>query len=560
MKQLLLLIIIPFLSFGQTNCSDSLACNFNEPEPCDFYACIDCLDYSVPDLYDFQRDGESSVAFAGQTCRLRQALLIHTQLMNPEEYGPPILTQGVYDGVFPEEFELENCGKKIGQMIAQTPYSNIDAGESAAVQGMFMDYIISDWEVFCETEAYQNSAYEGVEGMIVESDGAIRYVNEKGLELKEVFSKGLIGAMCLDQITHKYTHPNYLELQDNYIVTGDEEYNYTDMEHKWDEGFGYVFGLEDDPMQIQTADFNYGVLLGKYLSMANENFFPGIINAVYDAFILGRAAIVANDYDTRNSQHAIIKNLLDKVVVAYAINYLEIAVYELGQPDLSIENTFHSLSKAYGFILSLPFTSYFSYNDVQTMLDQMSDGNGFWDITPEELIDLITYIETESNFSPCAYSNLPLIDLYECDELYCSQLNVDDVVTDDVNMTIDIAVYDGNESGASYPHIAYTIDAFGDTIQTGNINSFGNLGLDTSWYSYSLNSLPNYPLNIYYVYGMDSDTCVLTYTSTSTAIEEPSVKKKIITTIDILGRETNNKGFQLHIYDDGSVEKKYLIK
>ena len=36
---------------------------------------------------------------------------------------------------------------------------------------------------------------------------------------------------------------------------------------------------------------------------------------------------------------------------------------------------------------------------------------------------------------------------------------------------------------------------------------------------------------------------------------------KLIKTIDILGREsTNNKGFQLHIYDDGSVEKKYLVK
>ena len=36
--------------------------------------------------------------------------------------------------------------------------------------------------------------------------------------------------------------------------------------------------------------------------------------------------------------------------------------------------------------------------------------------------------------------------------------------------------------------------------------------------------------------------------------------KKLIKTIDILGRATTNKGFQLHIYDDGSVEKKYLIK
>tara|TARA_B100000902_G_scaffold396694_1_gene458426 strand:- start:852 stop:2291 length:1440 start_codon:yes stop_codon:yes gene_type:complete len=150
---------------------------------------------------------------------------------------------------------------------------------------------------------------------------------------------------------------------------------------------------------------------------------------------------------------------------------------------------------------------------------------------------------------------------YNCDELNCSLLSVADIVIDDINMTIDIAIYDGNVTGAPYPYIAYTIDSSGDTIQTGNINSFGNLGLDTSWYEYALNSLPNYPLAVYYVYGMDSDTCVLTYNSTPTSIEEPSVKKKLISIVDILGRETaNNKGFQLHIYHDGSVEKKYVIK
>ena len=30
--------------------------------------------------------------------------------------------------------------------------------------------------------------------------------------------------------------------------------------------------------------------------------------------------------------------------------------------------------------------------------------------------------------------------------------------------------------------------------------------------------------------------------------------------VDVLGKETTNKGFQLHIYDDGSVEKKYVIE
>ena len=36
--------------------------------------------------------------------------------------------------------------------------------------------------------------------------------------------------------------------------------------------------------------------------------------------------------------------------------------------------------------------------------------------------------------------------------------------------------------------------------------------------------------------------------------------RKLIKKIDIIGRETTNEGFQLHIYDDGSLEKKYLIK
>ena len=43
-------------------------------------------------------------------------------------------------------------------------------------------------------------------------------------------------------------------------------------------------------------------------------------------------------------------------------------------------------------------------------------------------------------------------------------------------------------------------------------------------------------------------------------LEEVEKNKTLINKIDILGKETNNKGLQLHIYDDGSVEKKYLIK
>ena len=45
-----------------------------------------------------------------------------------------------------------------------------------------------------------------------------------------------------------------------------------------------------------------------------------------------------------------------------------------------------------------------------------------------------------------------------------------------------------------------------------------------------------------------------------TEIEEYLSNKNLVKTTDILGRRHTNKSFQLHIYDDGSVEKKYIIK
>ena len=43
-------------------------------------------------------------------------------------------------------------------------------------------------------------------------------------------------------------------------------------------------------------------------------------------------------------------------------------------------------------------------------------------------------------------------------------------------------------------------------------------------------------------------------------ISEYINSKSVIKTIDLLGRDANQKGFNIEIYDDGSVEKKYVIE
>ena len=151
----------------------------------------------------------------------------------------------------------------------------------------------------------------------------------------------------------------------------------------------------------------------------------------------------------------------------------------------------------------------------------------------------------------------------------CDSFEVADVIIDNFNLTIGIGVYNGLNSFLNYPHVAFTLDSSGDTIQGGNMNLFGAINLDTTWYNYSiLNPIyPIYPLSIYFVYydaSMLEDTCILTYQLTPTVINDINATGSggLIKIIDVLGREgkgTKNELF-FYIFDDGTVEKKIILE
>ena len=148
-------------------------------------------------------------------------------------------------------------------------------------------------------------------------------------------------------------------------------------------------------------------------------------------------------------------------------------------------------------------------------------------------------------------------------------LEVTDVIIDNTNLTMNIAIYNGYNYFLHYPYVAFTIDANGDTIQFGNMNLFGANNLVTTWYNYSISNVifPAYPLTMYFVYSDGSlvtDTCILTYNSTPTAITDinASSNRKLISIVDVLGREskgTRNEPL-FYIYDDGTVEKQIVIE
>ncbi len=57
-----------------------------------------------------------------------------------------------------------------------------------------------------------------------------------------------------------------------------------------------------------------------------------------------------------------------------------------------------------------------------------------------------------------------------------------------------------------------------------------------------------------------SDVCECSCQDHLTISNYNLANRNLIKTISVLGGEATNKGFLLYIYDDGSVEKKYLIK
>ena len=143
-------------------------------------------------------------------------------------------------------------------------------------------------------------------------------------------------------------------------------------------------------------------------------------------------------------------------------------------------------------------------------------------------------------------------------QVNCSLLDVTDVLIDNNNMTIEIAIYNGDTMDTHYPFAAYTIDAFGDTIQNGNINWFVTFASDTSWYNYGLlNSIsPIYPLSIYFVYSNftspnpGEDTCILYYhpscdsvLTTFNQIDSSSTPHLISFNIETLGLNNSNFGY-----------------
>lgn len=370
------------------------------------------VDIEAPLTYSFDRDGATTVAFDGQTTRIRMAEEVVGALLDFDNATAESLSAMYNHQEGESNFQdasLNASGKNLSSKTAASrDYFFANTAESAAIRAAFESYLEKQvTEVF---PGELQAAEPGVAGQLADGS-ATRWVAPNGLEYNQLWIKGLIGALMTDQMINNYLSPAVLDEADN-IENNDNEVvedgkNYTTMEHKWDEAYGYLFGNSpsaSNPLATLGDDDSF---LNKYLGrVENDADFAGIAQELFDAFKLGRAAIVGKNYQLRDEQAAIIQERISEIIAIRAVYYLEQGRLALEQENYG--TAFHDLSEGYGFIYSLRFTRntvtgapYFNRTEVDAMLAQLMEQgpNGLWDVTPAILSDLAETIAAKFSFT-----------------------------------------------------------------------------------------------------------------------------------------------------------------
>ncbi len=374
----------------------------------------------APATYSFERNGQSTVSFTGQTARILMAEELIDAMLDfsaTDEQMLEMFRNETASGGDANPFsnaDLNAEGKNIkGKVAASYDFFSANTTEASQIRADFETWIRAQ---YTEVAPNRNSlAAPGVPGQLADGS-SIRYVNAQGLEYDQAVTKGLIGALMADQMANHYLSSSKLDEGNNRANNDADETSegqpYTTMEHYWDEAYGYAYGTSIDPANPNATIGGDDSFVNKYIArQEGDPDFAGTAQAIFEAFKLGRAAIVAKDYSLRDQQAEIIRAKLAEIIAVRAVYYLQIAKTTMPD-DRSNFNLYgealHDLSEGYGFIYSLRFARrpnsnepYFTRSEVDALLaDLMGDGpNGLWDVTNETLDDLSDRIAAKFDFT-----------------------------------------------------------------------------------------------------------------------------------------------------------------
>ena len=328
-------------SCAKKGCMDPTAANYDSAAEKDDGKCD--YTYNVPSEYVFtDGDGNSTVSYSGQTARMDMLSEMVTYLKTANNDASVTLSAtdllAMYDNSYTawSDASLVGNGKQLKSKTALG-----DAG----IQSMF--------------EGWMNAA-----AAATPSSNTSYLQDASGLEWTQMIEKGLMGACFISQMTSNYLAG--ISTDDNTTIV-DGKY-YTEMEHHWDEAYGYFTDAPDYPTNGTDRFW------GKY---ANKSYLEDNIGSATDiaaAFRTGRAAIAAGNIDDALAQAEIIKTESKQMVAGMALHYLNDVKAQVASGTTDQSSINHSMSEALAFIFGIQFVTDspdMSSADVMALVNQI---------------------------------------------------------------------------------------------------------------------------------------------------------------------------------------------
>lgn len=322
---------------------------------------------NIPSTYNFERNGATSVSYSGQTDRLNM-------LREMVSY----IKGGVTNATAIDATVLKNMYANINSPFTD---ANLNASTKQLKDKTFIGQSMMFENWMDSIAKYTVDANTMSTSIQTSNDGSKYCFTADGVEPLQIIEKGLMGAVFYYQAVSYYLDGIASDNNDT-LVAGK---NYTNMEHHFDEAFGY-FGVDVDFPNVLPTDF-----WGKYCNSQDAAYNTNT-TLMYN-FRKGRAAITANNMTALNQAVLSIRTSWELVVAAQAHSYLSSYAATFTTDDVKAR---HALSEAYAFIYCLQFspveTRRVSATQINTWLSDL--GLDFNNVNLTNLNNIISQLES----------------------------------------------------------------------------------------------------------------------------------------------------------------------
>lgn len=349
-------------------CTHASAINYDNEADTDDGSCEYLTTLEVPVTYTFTDvEGNNTVGNNGQAQRLEMLSEITSYMKTANTSGTAVDGQILHDMYANANGHIWADADSLGMTGSTKNLRSKTAASSGvadpALQQYFEDLINELASASATTMVNLPQGENGVDGVVVSTSNPTKIYLQAGdgREWVQLVEKGLMGACLMNQISSWYLADAQMDVDNTTAVDPDNDKFYTQMEHHWDEAYGYFTTATDYPTNGTNRFW------GKYADGREEHLGTG--SAIGQAFRTGRAAISEGDLDTRDAQIVIIRHNLELAAVGTAIHYLNNAVDDFA--DDALRN--HVLSEATAFMQAIPYghDAQMTVSDVNAQIDAL---------------------------------------------------------------------------------------------------------------------------------------------------------------------------------------------